>query len=772
MHDLLSRLRAGLAERYTVERELGRGGMATVFQAQDVRHQRPVALKVLHPEIALSIGSDRFLREIQIAARLQHPHIVPLYDSGQVAPQRRDGFSLLYYVMPFVAGETLRHRLDRTPLLTLRESVEIGHAVASALDYAHRQQVIHRDIKPENVMLHDGEPVVTDFGIAKAVTAAVTTKITLSGTAVGTPAYMSPEQVFGDDELDARSDIYSLGAMMYEMITGATAFAGPTMQGMIARLMTEPVPTLRNRQPAVPEWLEQAVTTAMAKLPADRFATAADFADALTWPGSALSGERRVARRAVVAESPATPVVAVRGAHIVVIDDDQSIRETIADHLAESGHAVTTFPDAASALTGLQSADPALIITDVRMSGLSGLELLEKVKAVRPDIDVIVMTAHEDMKTTISAMKAGAYDYLVKPLDLDNIDLVISRCLRDRLQRTRAHALAAVAAEPLEFKRLVGRHPAMIETYKLIGQVADSRTAVLIRGETGTGKELVARAIHFNSQFADAPFVALNCTAVAEPLLESELFGHVRGAFTGAVAERRGRFEIAGNGTLFLDEIGDTSPAFQSRLLRVLQEHEFTPVGGERTRRTEARVIAATNRDIEALMRDGRFREDLYYRLRVVEIRVPPLRDRREDIPLLVTEFVDRICRDMHLAQVSVSASALKALGTYDWPGNVRELENALNRAVVMARGGVIGTEHLALGPVRQVTPDGHAAVDDSLESVERAQVQRVLAKTEGNKRQACKLLGISRPTLDRLIEKYGLTNGRVKELDLRGQET
>jgi DNA-binding NtrC family response regulator len=238
------------------------------------------------------------------------------------------------------------------------------------------------------------------------------------------------------------------------------------------------------------------------------------------------------------------------------------------------------------------------------------------------------------------------------------------------------------------------------------------------------------------------------------------------------VSERRGRFELAGKGTLFLDEIGDTSPAFQSRLLRVLQEHEFTPVGGERMRRTEARVIAATNRDIEALVTEGRFREDLYYRLRVVEIRVPPLRERREDIPLLVTEFVDRICRDMRLSQVTVSASALKALGAYDWPGNVRELENALNRAVVIARGGVIGAEHLALGAVRVATPNGHEAIDDSLESVERAQVQRVLAKTEGNKRQACKLLGISRPTLDRLIEKYGLANGRVKELDLRGQET
>jgi len=319
----------------------------------------------------------------------------------------------------------------------------------------------------------------------------------------------------------------------------------------------------------------------------------------------------------------------------------------------------------------------------------------------------------------------------------------------------------------------VGRHPAMIATYKLIGQVTDTRTPVLVRGETGTGKELIARAIHFNSRAAEEPFVALNCTAVAETLLESELFGHVRGAFTGAVTERRGRFELAGKGTLFLDEIGDTSLAFQAKLLRVLQEHEFVPVGGEKTRRTEARVIAATNRDLEALVREGRFREDLYYRLRVVEIRVPPLRERREDVSLLVSHFVERMSRDMHLGRVTVSPAALSALGTYDWPGNVRELENTLARAMVVTRGGVIGVEHLSLGAGRAVDPTGHGPAEsgeDSLEAMERAHVERVLRKTGGNKRQAAQRLGVSRPTLDRLIEKYALTVGMVKERDSGGK--
>ena len=460
---------------------------------------------------------------------------------------------------------------------------------------------------------------------------------------------------------------------------------------------------------------------------------------------------------------------------ILVVDDDDSIRETFANHLSDAGHQVTTAASAERALGQLAGVDPALVITDVRMPGMSGLELLDRIKASRPDIDVVVITAHEDMRTAIDAMKAGAYDYLVKPLDLDHIDLIVGRCLRDRTMRVRAQRLAAAAAEPFALDRLVGRHPAMIATYKLIGQVTDTRTPVLVRGETGTGKELIARAIHFNSRLADEPFVALNCTAVAETLLESELFGHVRGAFTGAVGDRRGRFELAGRGTLFLDEIGDTSSAFQAKLLRVLQEHEFTPVGGEKPRRTEARVIAATNRDLESLVGAGRFREDLYYRLRVVEMHVPPLRSRRDDVPLLVSHFVDRMSREMHLGPVSVSPSALNALTAYDWPGNVRELENTMARAMVVARGGVIGAEHLSLGVARATQPTSAlngAAVDedDSLEAMERAHVARILRKTGGNKRQAAQRLGVSRPTLDRLIEKYGIAV--VTGLDHGGQGT
>ena len=278
MTDVLSTLRSSLSERYTIEHEVGRGGMATVYLAQDLRHHRAVALKVLHPELALSLGSQRFLHEIQIAARLQHPHIVPLYDSGQAG-------DLLYYVMPFIEGESLRQYLEKTPQLTLEDAVRIARAVAAALDYAHRHKVVHRDIKPEHVMLHEGEAMVTDFGIAKAVTAAVTGSLTQTGSAIGTPMYMSPEQASGEEEIDARSDIYSLGAVLYEMIGGSAPFTGPTVQSIIAKLFTQPVPPLREHRAEVPEWLNSAIIKALDKAPGARYATAAQFAQALTWPG-------------------------------------------------------------------------------------------------------------------------------------------------------------------------------------------------------------------------------------------------------------------------------------------------------------------------------------------------------------------------------------------------------------------------------------------------------------------------------------------------------
>ncbi len=445
---------------------------------------------------------------------------------------------------------------------------------------------------------------------------------------------------------------------------------------------------------------------------------------------------------------------------ILVVDDDASIRETFELHLSGEGYEVATAGSAEEALGRVAELDPAVMIADVRLPGMNGIELLSKLREAGEDLDVLVITAHEDMQTAVEAMKAGAYDYLVKPLDLDEIDLLLERCLSERSLRRRVRHLSAEASEPHALDRMVGRDPAMIEIYKLIGVLAQNRATVLIRGETGTGKECIARAIHFNSPHADEPFVAVNCTALAETLLEAELFGHVRGAFTGAVQSRKGYFEVAGLGTVFLDEIGDTSPEFQAKLLRVLEEGEFQPVGAERARITRARVIAATHRPLEELVSSGGFRDDLYFRLKVVEIEVPPLRERPGDIPILADHLLAKIRHKLHRDVLAIADEALELLGSYRWPGNVRELENALTRAAVLARGPIIGREHVFLGlPQLGTGESGETkAPDDTLDAVEAAHVQQVLNRTGGNKRQTARILQISRPRLDRLIEKHGLS--------------
>ena len=442
---------------------------------------------------------------------------------------------------------------------------------------------------------------------------------------------------------------------------------------------------------------------------------------------------------------------------ILVVDDDASIRRTFERHLSQQGHTVALANSAEEALRLLPDFGPTLVIADIRMPGMDGIELLRRVRFAAEDIEFLIITAHDDMTTAVAAIKAGAYDYMVKPLDLDAIDLVVARCLRERALRQRTAHFSGIAAEGHQLEALVGREPAMIEIYKLIGMLSENRATVLMRGETGTGKECIARAIHFNSAQKAEPFVAVNCTALAEALLESELFGHVRGAFTGAVQNRRGYFELAGDGTVFLDEIGDMSLELQSKLLRVLDSGEFYPVGSERPRITQARVIAASHRPLEALVRAGRFREDLYFRLRVVEIVVPPLRQRRDDIPLLAQHLLGKIALKLHRRIDGISDEAMLRLGAYDWPGNVRELENTLTRAAVLARGSIIGIEQVSVG---MLGVDGEQPDAMELAATEVGHIRQILDRAGGNKRQAARLLGVSRQRLDRLMKKHGLWPG------------
>ena len=438
---------------------------------------------------------------------------------------------------------------------------------------------------------------------------------------------------------------------------------------------------------------------------------------------------------------------------LLIVDDDPRIRTALAEALADAETTIRTAEDAESALAALSAQPAGIVLTDVKMPGMSGLDLLRILKQRAPDLDVVLMTAYDDLSAVAEAMREGAADFLVKPLDLHQLRSLLDRVFEDRQARTRAEAGGAGIDKRGAAHRLVGRDPQMVDIFKLVGQVSATRTNVVIRGESGTGKELIARSIHDASPWADEPFVAVNCTALPATLLESELFGHVRGSFTGATSDRKGRFAVAGRGTIFLDEIGDTPPEFQAKLLRVLQEREYYPVGADSPERTEARVIAATHRDLEKLVAAGQFREDLYYRLRVVEIRVPPLRERMGDVPLLAEHLLQKAAaatggRPLHLAP-----ETSETLMSHDWPGNVRELENALTRAAVLATGDIIRSEHIEVGAVLDSVPPRLV----SLEETEREHVARVLEATGGHKSRTAGILGISRPRLDRMIERYGL---------------
>jgi two-component system response regulator AtoC len=436
---------------------------------------------------------------------------------------------------------------------------------------------------------------------------------------------------------------------------------------------------------------------------------------------------------------------------LLIVDDDPTIRTSLAEALADNGTTEVRVAEGPHrALAMLDDAAPDVVLSDVRMPDMDGIAFLKMLRQRAPGVDVILMTAYDDMPTVVSAMRAGAVEFLVKPLDLYQLRKVLDGVFEDRRSRSRA---ASEPAARLSLGDLVGHDPRMIAVYKLIGQAAMTRATVLIRGESGTGKELVARAIHANSAAAAEPFVPVNCAALPAPLLESELFGHTRGAFTGAVNARKGRFALAGRGTILLDEIGDTSPEFQTKLLRVIQDREFEPLGAEKAERTNARVIAATHRDLEQMIEDDTFREDLYYRLRVVEINLPALRERRNDIPLLAAELIRQGSSVAGTTSPVLSDEALARLMEHDWPGNVRELEHCLARAVVVASGGVIRPEHLLIAALRE----GTSASIASLSEVEKEHVRRTLEATGGHKARAAQILGVSRPRLNRLIEKYRL---------------
>jgi nitrogen regulation protein NR(I) len=461
-------------------------------------------------------------------------------------------------------------------------------------------------------------------------------------------------------------------------------------------------------------------------------------------------------------------------AHVLIVDDEVNIRRVLAAMLKREGYEVTTAADGEQALGVLHKTPVHVVVTDLVMPRMGGMDLLRRVSGDFPDVPVIVITAHGSVDSAVAALKAGAFDYITKPFEQEDLKKVIAKAARAHdLERQNVHASFGEGDRP----PLVGEAPAMKAIYDMIAKVADSPSTVLISGESGTGKELIAKALHRGSSRRDKPLIKVNCAAIPKDLVESELFGYERGAFTGAVSSKPGRFELADGGTLFLDEIGEVPVEMQVKLLRALQESEFERVGGIKTIHVDVRLIAATNRDLKQLIAEGRFREDLYYRLAVVPIALPPLRDRREDIPLLVRHFIQKYNERLGKRVEGIEDEALQLLLGYAWPGNIRELENLMERSVLFADGPLIQASALpdslrergaqpplpiaAMGPLGAITAPSGASMKEIVRhaqaELEKELIARALEETGGNVTRAAKRLQISRKSLQVKMKELGL---------------
>ena len=444
---------------------------------------------------------------------------------------------------------------------------------------------------------------------------------------------------------------------------------------------------------------------------------------------------------------------------ILVVDDEPAQRELVGGFLRKHGFDVVEAGGGSEAVARFKQEAFDLVLTDQRMPDLSGLEVLEAVRSTSPETAVVIMTAYGTIGTAVSAVKAGAADYLTKPLNLDDLLHRVHRVRERQRLVAENRELREALAERHRVEGIIGDSGRMQEVLSLVRRVAPSDATVLIRGESGTGKELIARALHYASPRAAGPLVKVNCAALAESLLEAELFGHEKGAFTGAVASRKGRFELADGGSIFLDEIGDLPPHLQVKLLRVLQEREFERVGSSRPIKVDVRLLAATHRNLEALVREGRFREDLYYRINVVTIVLPPLRERREDLPPLIEHFLRAFAGKNGKTVRGLTREAREALLRYDYPGNIRELENLMERAVVLTRDDVIGVEDLPLTLETPAPGSGEGAgLIAAVEGLERRMIREALGKADGTQTRAAELLGISERVLRYKLKKYGLS--------------
>ncbi|MDA1000770.1 MAG: sigma-54 dependent transcriptional regulator [bacterium] len=454
------------------------------------------------------------------------------------------------------------------------------------------------------------------------------------------------------------------------------------------------------------------------------------------------------------------------GERILVVDDEERMRHLLERLLGGEGYEVRTASNGADALRLLSEADSDLVISDVRMPGMDGLTLLRTLKEQGSSAVVIMMTAFGTVSSAVEAMNAGAYHYLTKPFKIDEMTLLVRKALESLNLQREVKTLRAEVEERYGLGKLIGKSKAMQDVFKMIRRIAQTHSTVLITGSTGTGKELGAKALHYQSNRRDRPFVAVNCSAIPETLMESELFGHMKGSFTGAVGSQKGLFEEAHNGTLFLDEVGEVPLPIQVKLLRSIQEREIRRIGGRENIQIDVRIISATNRDLEELVREGSFREDLYYRLNVIPIRIPGLRERPDDIPLLAQHFIGKFCEENGIELKRLSKNALQALLAYDWPGNVRELENVIERAIALCENEEIDNTDFPTHIVENHSGliSTRAGMDISLEELERLHIESILEKTGGHQIRAAKILGVDRRTLYRKLVKYGLKKGTQQE--------
>jgi DNA-binding NtrC family response regulator len=458
-------------------------------------------------------------------------------------------------------------------------------------------------------------------------------------------------------------------------------------------------------------------------------------------------------------------------ARILVVDDEEIVLKSCRKILQGGGHEVTTTLSGEEAFGLLETEPFDIVITDMKMPGIDGLQVLERVKEKYPDIAVIMITGYSTVQSAVQAMKLGAFDYIPKPFTPDEVLMVVERVLEKKSLIHENIYLRKELEAKYGFDNIIGSSPKMQEVYKLIRKVAPTESTVLIRGESGTGKELIARAIHFNSPRKEKPFVPVDCGVLAQELLESELFGHVKGSFTGAIVTKPGLFEVADGGSIFLDEIGDTSSNFQSKLLRVIQEREFTAVGDVKPKKVDLRFIVATNKNLDKLVEEGKFREDLFYRLNVVSINIPLLKERGDDIPLLAYHFLKKYAKEMKKKIKSISVEAMNLLVGHSWPGNVRQLENVIERAVVMAEGDTITTEHLPFVVRSDIahsdtpTPKTSAELkeakkslrESAVESIEKSFVLDALTRNDWNVTKSAEDVGMQRPNFQALMRKYNI---------------